>query len=68
MFITHTSVLNHENLCVYISAKNGSVFKTIPEIDKKEYIRMELVNLIFSLKYKSKPKRKYFLGHPAYMN
>ena len=31
----HTFVLHHEYLWVYKSAKIGSVFKMIPEIDRK---------------------------------
>ena len=27
---------------------------------------MELVNFMFSLRYKSKPKSNFFLGHPVY--
>ena len=33
-FIMHSSVLHHEYLLAYSAAKNGSVFKTIPEIDR----------------------------------
>ena len=61
----HSSVLHHEYLWVYISAKNGSVFKTIPEIDRKKSTKMELLNIMFSLRYKSKPKKNFFLGHPV---
>ena len=64
-FIILTSKLQHEYLWFYISAKKGSVFKTIPEIHRKEIIRMELLNLVFSLIYKSEPKRNFFLGHPV---
>ena len=64
-FIILTSKLQRENLWFYISAKNGSVFKTIPEIHRKEIIRMELLNWRFTLRYKSKPKRNFFLGHPV---
>ena len=64
-FIILTSKLQREYLWFYISAKNGSVFKTIPEIHRKEIIRMELLNWRFTLRYKSKPKRNFFLGHPV---
>ena len=64
-FIILTSKLQHEYLWFYISAKNGSVFKTIPEIHRKEIIRMKLLNWRFTLRYKSKPKRNLFLGHPV---
>ena len=50
----HSSVLHHEYLGVYISANNGSVVKTIPEIDRKKSTKMELLNSMFSLRYKSK--------------
>ena len=66
-FIMLTSKLQREYLWFYISAKKGSVFKTIPEIHRKEIIRMELLNLRFSLIYKSKPKMNFFLGHPVYL-
>ena len=67
-FFMHTSVLHHEYLCVYITAKNGSVFKMIPEIVRKKSIRMELLNLIFSLKYKSNSKRNFFWDTLYYYN
>ena len=64
-FMILTPKLQRENLWFYISAKNGSVFKTIPEIHRKEIIRMELLNWRFTLRYKSKHKRNFFLGHPT---
>ena len=67
-FMILTPKLQRENLWFYISAKNGSVFKTIPEIHRKEIIRMELLNWRFTLRYKSKPKRNFFLGHPVECN
>ena len=42
-FIILTSKLQHEYLWFYISAKNGSVFKTIPKIHRTQIIRMELL-------------------------
>ena len=42
-FILHSSVLHHEYLWVYISAKNGSVVKTIPEMYRKKYRKAEYV-------------------------
>ena len=60
------TVFHHKYLRVYISTKNGSVFKKIPEIDRKKSTKMELLNFMFSLRYKSKPKRNFFLGHPVY--
>ena len=42
----------------YVSGKNGSVFKTIPEINRKKFIRIEQQNLMFSLRYYTKPKSK----------
>ena len=53
----NTAVLHHEYLWAYKSAKKGSVFKTITEIDRIKSIRLELLNFMFSLRYKSKPKR-----------
>ena len=64
-FITLTSKLQREYLWFYISANNGSVLKTIPEMHKKENISMELLNWRFTLRYKSKPKRNFFLEHPV---
>ena len=61
----HSSELHHEYLWVYISAKNGSVFKTIPEIHRKKSTKMELLKFMFTLRYESKPKRNFFLGHPV---
>ena len=64
----HTSELDQKYLLVYKSAKNGSVFKMIPEINRKKSIGLEQLNFMFSLRYKSNAKRNIFLGHPvAYM-
>ena len=60
------SVLHHEYICVYISAKKGSVFNMIPELDRKISIRVELRNYMFSLRYRSNPKKNFFLGHPVF--
>ena len=49
---------------LHISGKNGSVLKTIPDINRKKSIRIEQQNLMFSLRYFTKPKN-YFLGQPV---
>ena len=64
-FINLKFKFKQEYLWFYMSTKNGSVFKTIPEIHRKEIIRMELLNWRVSLSYKSKSKRNFFLGHPV---
>ena len=58
-YIMHTSVLHHEYVWVYISFRNCSVFTII----QKNPIRMELMNLMFSLRYISKPNKTFFQGH-----
>ena len=63
--IMHISILHHEYLWVYISTNNGSVVQTIPEMCRKKSIRIELLILKCSCRYKSKPKRNSFLGHPG---
>ena len=62
----HSSELHHEYLSVYISIKNGSVFKAIPEIHRKKSTKMELPKFMFTLTYESKAKRNFFLGQPVH--
>ena len=50
----------------YIFGKNDSVLTTISDLHKKNSTRDKQQNLMLSLRYHTKPKRNFFLGHPVY--
>ena len=50
---------------LHLKIKYVSVFKMITEINRKKSMMMEVLSLMFSLQFKSKPKRNFFLGHPV---
>ena len=49
----------------FISCKKVSVLNTISDLNRTKSTKIEIQNFMFSLRYYTKPKRNFFLGHPV---